>query len=452
MTTALTEETRAESEGLPEDLEPLTVAASGGAFGGTYGQEYFLPGDQDVTVDTTGSPFSLVGNSLDAEIQTDGIANSRAIRLALDGGVVNGDFREGPPNPSAPIGPNNPLPGWRVGGGTADSGIDSMEGLQIFWREEDDGQGYGSHIEFIADDLAGEVYAERLIYMEQVVPIASRERVLGPRALASYDGGSAIYAYIVAKPYYLDGTEAGSAVIAEQGFGNESSYASGGQQFHQTPVEAAQAIVDNRNGGQYMLLRLMGYTNNDVLAPPESVKVYEVSNAPPSTVDVTVMLETGSITTTNGPTDTNWLLPAAYGASTMQQYYSFSTGWVSGIGLRTDADRTNGQLSIAGWSGSQTNHIGPRVKIDGNHRGSSNDNGSFLHTRGLPYYADTLAKASQAQNIDDSLPWNIFAAGERIHGKGWSHGSSNFQPSGVGSVMGLTMTCVMEDGAVNDNV
>jgi hypothetical protein len=455
MTTALTEETRGGPEGLPEDLEPLTASASGGGFSGAYGESFFEPGDAELTIDGEDQDSS----NLDPAAVDEAIANSRAMRLILDGGVLNGDFRQGPPNPSDPIGPNNPLPGWRYGGGTGLPGdIDSSEGLSIYWREDDDGSGYGPHIECVADEaLSGEVYEERYVYVEQLVPIASRERVLLPRALCSYDGGSALLAYIEGTPYYLDGGTAGETHISEQGFGGESVYASGGPQLHQTPVEAAAVITPNPYGGQFLLIRLMFYTNNWVSSPPETSKVYEVTNAKPTLATWSGGYGQTNLVSATGSTDIWWYdesnatIPTA-----ARSFISFSTGWCTGIGMRTGTARTGGNYAVSGYALNQGNCIGGAVNIDAAHDGFNADfSYGYLYARSAgPYFADTTVSTTfpgTQHSLNGPRQWNIFSGGERLGVKGHSHGAGNFTPTGVDGMAYPNFVMVIEDGADGSN-
>jgi hypothetical protein len=422
---------------------------------GIYGEEFFYPGDAELTIDGEDQDTS----ALDPDVVADAVANSRAMRLILDGGVLNGDFRTGPPRPQDPIGPDNPLPGWRYGGGTAATGAwDSPDGLTLYWREDDDGQGYGPHIECVADEAQTlEVYAERYIYIEQLVPIASRERVLMPRALCSYDGGSALLTYIEGTPYGLDGQPTDETVIAEQGFGGEASYASGGLQLHQQPVEAASVITPN-HGGQFLLIRIMFYTNNWVLSPPESKKVYEVTNAKPALLMWSGGFGKRNMSQATGTNDNYWYDEDNSAITTAARgMIAWSTGWNAGIGLRSNAARTSGQYAVGAYSLSQGSCIGPAVDIDSAHDGFNADSVTgYLYARSRgPYYADTTRRTAavdtQGSRNAGNTQWNIFSGGERLNVRGRSHGTGNFIPANTDSMAFPSFVMVIEDGASGDN-
>lgn len=135
----------------PEDDQPLTSTPQ--ALADTWGDERFL----DVDDPTQGSDLGLYTAGIGTQVQQLSTA-----------GLVNGDFRQGPPNADAHIDDANRLPGWTY---------TVVQGGRIT-------------LDWVADSSAPGGYAIRAttsasaandeVYLEQIVPVSPRMMVRAP--------------------------------------------------------------------------------------------------------------------------------------------------------------------------------------------------------------------------------------------------------------------------------
>jgi len=430
------------SEALPEDIEPLT--ASDETFPSIFGEEMYTPGDDGLTIDNE----DIDVGSLDSDMLAYGLATSKALHMQLSGGLFNSDFSIGPPTPGEPIGDNNPLPGWKFG----DEGAPG--GLRLYWVDDATAPG-GKSIRGHAD--VGEV-DEKFVYIEQVVPVAPRMRVLAPTGLWSYASGQELLGYVECQFYdYLGAMLANVAgdtdsVIAEQGFGDESTYASGGAQLHQTPDEVALVIGAVPEGARFMLVRYMWFVETiDTIsvATAQATDLKEAFAGEPTLFYASASFYQENLPGTVGY-NADWLM-GSHGSSgsfttgSIEGFIAPSTGWVHSIAARINTARTAGQTSIQSRSSTTAYAIGPYVDIDGNNNGYTDD---LVYSRGIPYFEST---SNRETNAGSGELWNIFAGGERIFVRSRSTGSNTWAPTSADGVAQVTFALVDERGASNPN-
>lgn len=347
--------------GLPEDEEPLTAGDS--IFPSLYGEEMVGESDGEVTTDPDGGTATA---TIDVDLLATGLASSAQERARLAGGLFNADFKIGPPKPSEAIDENNPLPYWKVG---------SVQAGAVFlkWNGWAGGSGY----------LTAEGYdcsEGDDIYLEQIVPVSGygTNKVVLPMCLFGTDvtaaGGTYdLYGWVEAETYDSAGASLGAAEITLQG---------GGGSLHNPPGEdeAAFVIVPLSNTAKWMRVRILVSAMSPA-AGYQRQYIIGSSAAPPSLISIT---NNGADEAVNGTgTSSLYLTAHTTGATSLgggaTQWVSPGYGWVSAISLRTMADRSAGKAIVGVYSTTDSNYVGPSLKINATVTGNTDP---LLQTRG----------------------------------------------------------------------
>lgn len=119
----------------------------------------------------------------------------------VGGGLYNGDWLQGPPDPDAIIDDDNPLPYWRF---TADTGSSIT-----VRRVVDAASASGFALQWTIADAA----TSDLAYIEQIIPVSGTEEVRYPRIRTSTGASPQIEWYRELQPLKVDGTTTGGAFV-----------------------------------------------------------------------------------------------------------------------------------------------------------------------------------------------------------------------------------------------
>lgn len=421
-------------EGLPEDIEPLTVAET--AVPTIYGEELFTGGDSDVTHDGTSDLIVSGGIQLaDATLQA-GLATAQSNKFAL-AGLYNSDFSLGPPNPSEPISENNPLPFWRYGNYSATGGTP----VPLYWVADSTAPG-GYAIRAQGSYAFNPTNGSGTSYIEQVVPVAPRQRVLMPIGIFSWDdtivgGGSGqrSYGQVYIGPFDSTGAQSQSGDSAAQGVPAANSAAS----LHLDPNDPAFIPYTLPADTRYALVRFEFVSRTDSgEATPETLSLREASCLPPKVRYATISFYYSSIPASGNVT---WLTGAPFTTGGARQYFPPAPGWVESISMNIAGARTGGTLLVQLNDADTGNCLGPYLRVNAAHVGNATPK---LFANGKPNDGGSVSA-----NPGDYDDYNWFKAGTTLRIQSLSTGT--FAPTNLDAVCWVTLALIDERFYDNEN-
>lgn len=319
----------------PEDALPVTSSPSS-------------------VVDPWGDPRFL---DVDDPAQADLAASiGPALATTLTHGLVNADWRRGPPDPGAPIGDENPLPDWTFVSEQGSIGAEwvastsSKSGYAIRWTAQDTALNDRAYLEQIAEVAPGDSWVHFRAYLDADVTV--RGSLTGLYSFASvqfYDAAG-----VATGGEVIVSADLGSSGIVTLGFSNASDFAGG---FAAIPSDAR--YVAFRQGLRDIVGGAAGAAYRDTL---------EVYFRKPDVIYATfaTSLATTAVTGT-GNTAIYAVSAGSDGtpAVATERFVPFRTGYVVGIGARLSTPRTAGTLTFQAINDATAQLVGPTAVING---------------------------------------------------------------------------------------
>lgn len=170
----------------PEDREPVTMSPK--SLVDAWGDERFSD------IDDPGEEHWSGSEMIAADL-------GPAMNTVLTSGVANGDFAQGPPDASMPIGDENPLPHWRhtrVQGG----------GITLHWVTDVAAPAGKA----IRATITGAV-ADDDVYLEQIIPVSPRQQLKIPTLRVKEGTDADSLAEIRLQYFKADGTTTGTESV-----------------------------------------------------------------------------------------------------------------------------------------------------------------------------------------------------------------------------------------------
>lgn len=269
-----------------------------------------------------------------------------AQQTILTSGVVNGDFAQGPPDPDAPIGDENPLPGWMWSGAAS---------ISARWIADATSPGGGALRWTVPEGTP----AGSTAYIEQIIPVG-REEMRAPRLAVVPDAGASSTTswYRQLQPLTAAGSTTGTAYVPTTlwGWDDDDSDLAGVQRL-------LQSIPDD---ARYLRVRIGVQQTVSAAGSDLQADLREVWVGRLDPVEVTIVCAVGTINATG----TTTIYPATGFSVSISMgggWPGGMIGWVRLIGARLSTPRTSGTLSITAWDDTLGTAIGPSFTIDGTH-------------------------------------------------------------------------------------